>query len=132
MGCIMSRSLKLSFKKGDWLAVVFVVILALSVAVFFLPKKSSTESKIVQIYQNNQLISEYPLNETTDLLIEGEYCNTVQIREGKVAIVKSDCPGADCVHSGWINASGRSIVCLPNKVEIRIIGVSDEVDFVVG
>ena len=98
----------------------------------FFAKKSSSESKIVQIYQNNQLISEYPLNETTDLLIEGEYCNTVQIREGKVAIVKSDCPGADCVHSGWINASGRSIVCLPNKVEIRIIGVYDEVDFVVG
>ena len=39
MGCIMSRTLKLSFKKGDWLAIVFVLILALSVAVFFLPKK---------------------------------------------------------------------------------------------
>ena len=57
MGCIMSRTLKLSFKKGDWLAIVFVLILALSVAVFFLPKKTSSESKIVQIYQNNQLIS---------------------------------------------------------------------------
>ena len=128
----MSRTLKLSFKKGDWLAIVFVLILALSVAVFFLPKKNTSESQIVQIYQNNQLISEYPLDVTTDLLIEGEYCNTVQIREGKVAIIESDCPGADCVHSGWISTSGRSIVCLPNKVEIRIMGVLDEVDFVVG
>ena len=56
MRCIMSRTIKLSFKKGDWLAVIFVVILALSVAVFFLPKNSSYESKIVQIYKNNQLI----------------------------------------------------------------------------
>ena len=128
----MSGTLKLSFKKGDWLAVVFVVILALSVAVFFLPKKNTSESQIVQIYQNYQLISEYSLHETADFLIEGEYCNTVQIREGKVAIVSSDCPGTDCVHSGWISTSGRSIVCLPNKVEIRIIGVQDEVDFVVG
>ena len=49
-----------------------------------------------------------------------------------IAITGSDCPGEDCVHSGWIKASGRSIVCLPNKVEIRIVGQSDDVDFVVG
>jgi len=46
-------------------------------------------------------------------------------------IAESTCPGNDCVHSGKIHSAGRSIVCLPNRVEIRITGESD-VDYVVG
>ena len=56
---------------------------------------------------------------------------TVVIRDGRAAILESDCPGGDCIHSGWISQPGRSIVCLPNRVELRIAGQGD-VDFVVG
>ena len=70
------------------------------------------------------------LDSDTEVVIEGEYENVVTVKDGKVAITKSDCPGTDCVHSGWIHESGRSIVCLPNRVELRIEGAS-EVDFVV-
>ncbi|MBQ8917117.1 MAG: NusG domain II-containing protein, partial [Oscillospiraceae bacterium] len=49
----------------------------------------------------------------------------------RACIAQSTCPGEDCVHSGWISSPGRSVVCLPNRVEIRITG-SSEVDFVVG
>ena len=62
--------------------------------------------------------------------IGGAYINRVEVRDGRIAIVDSDCPGEDCVHSGWISRPGRSIVCLPNRLEIRVTGTSD-VDFVV-
>ena len=70
------------------------------------------------------------MNETTEFVVEGDYTNVISVEDGKAAIIESDCPGADCVHSGWIHEPGRSIVCLPNRVEIRMEGAS-EVDFVV-
>ena len=61
-----------------------------------------------------------------------DYSNTVTVQDGKIAVTASDCPGADCVHSGWIGTSGRSLVCLPNALEIRVISQNADVDFIVG
>jgi len=87
--------------------------------------RNNGETAVVQIYQNGKLIHETPLNEDSSIAVEGEYRNTVVIRDGKVSIENSDCPGKDCIHSGSIEKPGRSIVCLPNRVEIRVAGQSD-------
>ena len=72
------------------------------------------------------------MHENTVILIENSYTNKVMVKDKKVAIVESDCPGMDCVHSGWISGKGRSLVCLPNRVEIRVEGeMESEVDFIV-
>lgn len=126
----MSRPLRLTFQKGDLIAILLVVILAVTTAVAFLPRGDSSEEAVVQIWQDGKLIRELPLTTDETILLSGSYENTVEIRDGKVAITESDCPGSDCVHSGWIGSPGRSIVCLPNRVEIRITGTGD-VDFVV-
>ena len=62
----------------------------------------------------------------------GEYKNVITVSEGAISITASDCPGEDCVHSGAIRTSGRSIVCLPNEVEVRVVNAASDVDFVVG
>ena len=54
------------------------------------------------------------------------------INDGASACTASDCPGQDCVHSGAIHTAGRSLVCLPNRVEIRVVSGGSDVDFVVG
>ena len=64
--------------------------------------------------------------------VTGKYTNLIIVENGSIAITASDCPGEDCVHSGAITAPGRSIVCLPNGVEVRVVGQSADVDFVVG
>ena len=127
----MERSLKLSFQKGDWIAIISVVVLCVAVALFFGNLNGDSQPEAIQIFQNNQLIAEYPLQNDNRIVVQGEYCNIVEISDGRVAITESDCPGTDCVHSGWIGQAGRSIVCLPNKVEVRIVGTSNDVDFVV-
>ena len=127
----MEEKNSFSFRRGDLWVVALVVLLALIVAVAYLPKKSSSQNAAVQVYRDNVLIRELPLDTDAEFEVEGDYVNTIVIRDGKACIESSDCPGSDCVHSGWISQSGRSIVCLPNRVEIRISGMSD-VDFVVG
>ena len=76
-------------------------------------------------------MKELPLEEDQNVEAEYEYHNLISIQNKMVCILESDCPGEDCVHSGWIGSVGRSIVCLPNRVEVRVVGVQDDVDFVV-
>lgn len=125
------KALKLSFRKGDWLAIMIVALLGITVALLFAEKTASSDPEIVQIFQDNQCIAEYSLSEDNTISVEGKYSNLIQISGGRVAIIKSNCPGEDCIHSGWIDSTGRSIVCLPNKVEIRVLGAQTDVDFVV-
>ena len=122
--------MKLEFCKGDFLAIGIVAVIAILVSILFWTKVGAEEGTMVSIYQDGALMKEISLNSDTEVVIEGVYKNVVTVKDGKVAITKSDCPGIDCVHSGWIHESGRSIVCLPNRVELRIEGTS-EVDFVV-
>ena len=124
------NEMKLAFCKGDIIAIALVAVIATLVAVFFWTSFGSEEAGMVTVYQDGKLIREISLSETTEFVVEGDYTNVISVEDGKAAIIESDCPGTDCVHSGWIHEPGRSIVCLPNRVEIRMEGAS-EVDFVV-
>lgn len=126
----MNKSLKLKFQKGDFIAIILVIGFALALFCLFFFQKTEGQQGTIQIFQDGNLIEERSLNTKETISVDGPYHNTIVIDEGKVAITQSDCPGADCVHSGWISQVGRSIICLPNRVEIRIVG-TDEVDFVV-
>jgi len=130
-GVWMDEKLRLKFRPGDLIAAAAVVLLAVAVALAFLPGASAGEGGLVQVYLNGEAVAQLPLQKNAELEIEGNYTNIITVQDGRAAITHSDCPGADCVHSGWISGPGRSIVCLPNRVEIRISGTSD-VDFVVG
>ena len=47
---------------------------------------------------------------------------TFKISDGRVRMVRSACRDRICVGVGWIDSPGRSIVCLPNRVVIRVTG----------
>ena len=126
----MNKDLHLTFRRGDLFAVALVVFIAIGTVLAFLPGRVADENSIAQIYMDSALIRELPLDVDTSVTIEGDYSNTVTVENGRIRISQSNCPGEDCVHSGAISAPGRSIVCLPNRVEIRVTGASD-VDFVV-
>ena len=123
----------LTFRKGDAAAICAVVLFALAILAFFLHSAAGGGEKTVRIYLNGECVREMPLNRDGEYLLSGVYENRIVIRDGKAAILESTCPGEDCVHSGWISQTGRSVVCLPNRVEVRIEGVSgaDDVDAVV-
>jgi hypothetical protein len=122
--------MKLQFCKGDFFAIAIVAVFAVLVSVIFWTNVRTEEGTVVSVYKDGALLRECSLYSDMEFVIESDYENVVTIKDGKAAITKSNCPGTDCVHSGWIHEAGRSIVCLPNRVELRIEGAS-EVDFVV-
>lgn len=127
---IYMREVRLTFCKGDLFAVAAVLMLSVIGMAVCLSWRTPSQDGVVQVYQDGELIEEYSLQKNLTFQVMGKYINTIEICDGKVAVVHSDCPGNDCVHSGWISSPGRSIVCLPNRLEIRISGAAD-VDIVV-
>lgn len=127
----MAKPEHLRFRKGDLLAIALVLILAVAVTVTYLPKDHSGPVK-AEVYHRGELVKTLTLDADIQFEIVGKYTNLIAVCDGKIGITESNCPGEDCVHSGTIKAPGRSIVCLPNEVEIRVVSGQSDVDFVVG
>ena len=60
------------------------------------------------------------------------YTLTVTAAGGAVSVTQSDCPGQDCVHSGAVSRAGQSIVCLPARIVVELVGAADGYDLVTG
>lgn len=122
---------RLRFQKGDLIVLAAILLLAILTATAFLSGGGGQKAQLF-VYQNGILIEKISLEEDKTLAIGGNYLNLVAVRSGRVAIIRSSCPGGDCVRSGWISRAGRSVVCLPNCVELRIVAKdsSGEVDVV--
>ena len=52
-------------------------------------------------------------------LPDGSY-NLLEIKNGKADITEASCPDGICVNHRAVNKQSQSIVCLPNKVVVKI------------
>ncbi len=60
--------------------------------------------------------------------------NLVRVEKGQVRVIEASCPDQIDVKQGWISRSHQSIICLPNRLVIRILpnpGRIDEIDGIV-
>lgn len=109
------------FKKGD-LLLVAVLLVAVILTVVFATRKNKS---LVSVYVDGTLQYELDINADTELLLlDGDV--KVVIRGGEAWFESSSCPEQLCVHSSHISHRGGMIVCLPNRVVVKII--STEVD----
>lgn len=109
------------FKKGDIVIALIVVVLVVLTLVFAFGK-DATEA---EIYIDGQLKYRLNLSEDTTLeLLDGKMI--VKVSGGKISVAQSNCAEQLCVHSSAIDKDGGMIVCLPNKVVIKV--VAREVD----
>lgn len=109
------------FKKGDIVIALVVVVLVILTLVFALSKDVGE----AQIYIDGEL--KYRLDLSTDErleILDGKMI--IVVEDGKIFVESSDCKEQLCVHSSGISNDGGMIVCLPNKVVIKV--VAKEVD----
>ena len=108
------------------IAVCLFVSLALWAAVSFTKKPGET----VVVTVAGEEFGRYSLSEEREVVIETENGkNVLTIKDGYADIVDATCPDGLCERQRKINESGETLVCLPNKVTVTVIG-GDGVDFV--
>lgn len=96
-------------KKGDFIIILSVLLLALASSALVLSPKSG---KTVTVKENNKTVYSGSLYENKTVKLAG---NTVEIKNGKVRVSSADCKNQICVNHKPISKKG-GIICLPNKV----------------
>lgn len=130
-------SIKRTFGIFDALAAVFVLALAGLVFFGFYGRGDNNGVLTATITLDGETIGVYELvTLKEDLLLTPDklsYPLTIRLNADGAEVIESTCPSLDCQHTGHIHRSGESIICLPNKLVIRLSGGSgDGVDAVLG
>lgn len=120
------------FKRGD--LIIYGIILGIFLVLGMnIHKIKVTKAERVEIYVNNQLKYTYKLQK-----IEKEfYVDTdiggvgVKLKDNKIRVTSSFSPRKLCVKQGWIERSGQTIIGVPDKLLIKIVGEEEnDVDFI--
>ena len=147
----MKSSPRLSPSKYDLLVVAAVLTLAVCLGVRFWGNLGSAAAQsltvVVEIdgietdrfalmavmeeahtYTNNGIT----LTVAASGIIEQDAQTGKQSETLGVRVTRSDCPTQDCVHTGQISKAGQSIVCLPARIVITLVGTTADYDVIVG
>lgn len=102
-------------------AAIFLVCGGLTI-LFFLPGDSARQA---QILCDGQVLYTVDLAQDQTYPIQTSYgANTIQVKDGKIAVIAADCPDGYCMQRGWCD-SGADIVCLPHHLSIRFVAPSE-------
>ena len=127
----MERTNKNHRRRNDLLLLTGCLLAALVLGGLWLLLRQG--GRFVVVEQNGRETARYPLSEdrTERIETEGGY-NLLVIEGGKAFLRAADCPNLLCVKTGKIRYAGQSIVCLPHKLAVRIVGGASGLDAVTG
>jgi hypothetical protein len=94
-------------------------------------KKSASKA---YVYYDNKLIKtiDLSIDGTREYNIEGYNGNiTIETKKNKIRVKDEISPHHLCSKQGWVSSPLESIICLPNKVIIKIEATQKEVDAVI-
>jgi hypothetical protein len=116
---------------------IFLVIGLIAAALLCLGvvryKTGGTDVVAVQV--DGEEVVRSSLTEDRRFSVDGPLGETeIEIKGKRVRVVDSPCRKKICVHTGWIDKSYQTIICVPNRVVIHLFSGSgkDKLDGITG
>lgn len=119
-------------KKADKILILILLLIALGFALFFFFR--AEEGGFARVTVDGDVKVELPLSKDTSYRVETETgYNVIRIQDGYAFIQEADCRDQICVEHKKIHLTGETIVCLPHKLVVEIVGAeTTQYDTVVG
>lgn len=115
-------------KINDIILIFLVVLIASLMLIFF--KKENSDQALV--YYENNLILTIDLNQDDEYDVMGNNGNVhIVVKNKQIKVEEENSPKHICSKQGFISSSNEAIVCLPNKIVIKIDS-KDKLDTVIG
>jgi hypothetical protein len=109
---------------GDKILVVLIVVIGIA-SLFAISRFKQPGDRVI-IEVNGQELQRLDLESSQEITVTGPIGNTrIKVGHGAVQVLSSDCPEKICVKTGKIRHAGEIIVCVPNKVVVKIIGKTE-------
>lgn len=116
--------------RNDVILAAVIVVIAVAGLLFISLTKVQGDMVVVKV--DGVETYSCSLSENTRFEIKtgenNENINVVVIENGKVRVTEADCPDGICKEYRPISYVGETIVCLPHKVVVEIVGDSTEPD----
>lgn len=116
--------------KSDFklIAVIFII----SILLIVLMNSNNNKGDYALVYYSNTIVSKIDLNIDKEYTIKGYNGQVViKVNSGKIGVIKETSPRNLCSKQGFVSNSNEPIVCLPNKIVIKIEKESNEIDTVI-
>ena len=90
-------------------------------------QSAQTEGDAVQplyavIQNSDSFYQVLPLAEDAQVTVESSLgTNVIEVVNGRVRCLESDCSNQTCVKQGWVSGQGQTIVCLPHKLTVQVV-----------
>ncbi|MDY6825660.1 MAG: NusG domain II-containing protein [Bacillota bacterium] len=120
---------------ADYLIVGLILVIGVTGFWFNLNEVRAAENKYARIYVQNRLVAELSLPPGDSFTYEfkfgdkGQHTAVIEVDDGRIRMLPLSedlCPQGICSHTGWIEHSYESIVCLPNQIMIVFVEDSFE------
>lgn len=110
------------FKAADLILVGGLLVVA--AVLFLVLGRWSAQGRVVAVQVDGTTVATLPLDIDTTFIIDGVDGghNTLVIADGKATVTEATCPDGVCVRHRAIDRAGQSIICLPNKVVVKVVG----------
>lgn len=110
----------------DKIIIVFIFSLSVLSYVIFSYAVFGGQAEGVEIFVDGKEYGTYLFSEIDEkklLRIETEKgFNVVEITNNSAKMIDASCPDKTDIQSGKISKTGQMIICVPNKVSVKIIG----------
>ena len=112
--------------------ILIAVLLVVAGAAFGLIQLNKKSGGYAVVVQDGKETAVYPLNEDASVTSTSPTgFNTLVIKDGKADVTDADCPDRICVNQHSISYDGETIVCLPNKLVVKIVSDAEsDVDII--
>ena len=119
-------------KKADIILFFLLIALSIGLTVASFAVSGQGGSQVLVTVEGKEF-GTYDLNrdQTVDIK-SGDHINRIIIEDGTVRMVEANCHNHVCIQQGKISRVNETIICLPNRLMVRITGEEAEVDAVSG
>lgn len=110
-----------ALKKHKLDIIIIAAILLVATVTLTLTLALRERGDAVRVTVGGVTVGEYPLSVDATYTLNGG-TNILVIEGGTAYLSYADCPDGTCVSTGRIKYVGQSIICLPNKITVAVIG----------
>ena len=104
-----------------------VILTAAVLLIFLLRPRSKTEPLAAVVDFGDGITETIPLDEDHDYLYDvGDYIVHLQVKDGAVAFLDSQCPDHVCEQFGWLSEQDAWAACVPAGVYVTVQAAETE------
>ena len=111
---------------------LLIIVIIISIILFGITKLNNKKGTYALVYYENKIIEKIDLNIDDKYTISGYNGNVViEVKDNEIGVIEETSPYHLCSKQGFISSSLNPIICLPNKIVIKIESEEQQIDTVV-